>query len=236
MPKPMSKSLSEKELYQLADILDEIDNDNAMSLEEVDGLFAAMHCSPEMVPPSDFLSDIWGDETGEEDAPFEDMDEINHFLNLLMRYMNDVGKRFQEELFFPRLAIDEETGSAQGNDWAKGFLKGVRITGSFGEMIESEEEGGCFIPIFILAHEHDENLELRPFKEDIEPEKKEELIGHLCGAINRIYRYLAPHRKAYARHASGKNPIKSNKKIGRNDPCSCGSGLKYKKCCLKLLH
>ncbi|MBS0271843.1 MAG: SEC-C domain-containing protein [Proteobacteria bacterium] len=22
-------------------------------------------------------------------------------------------------------------------------------------------------------------------------------------------------------------------KIGRNDPCSCGSGKKYKKCCLK---
>ncbi len=24
-----------------------------------------------------------------------------------------------------------------------------------------------------------------------------------------------------------------NSKIGRNDPCSCGSGLKYKKCCMK---
>ena len=23
------------------------------------------------------------------------------------------------------------------------------------------------------------------------------------------------------------------KKIGRNDPCPCGSGKKYKKCCLK---
>ena len=23
---------------------------------------------------------------------------------------------------------------------------------------------------------------------------------------------------------------KNNKKIGRNDPCDCGSGLKYKKC------
>ena len=24
-----------------------------------------------------------------------------------------------------------------------------------------------------------------------------------------------------------------NKKIGRNDPCSCNSGKKYKQCCLK---
>lgn len=28
-------------------------------------------------------------------------------------------------------------------------------------------------------------------------------------------------------------PIRSEKKIGRNDPCPCGSGKKYKKCCLK---
>ncbi len=26
-------------------------------------------------------------------------------------------------------------------------------------------------------------------------------------------------------------PVKAEKKIGRNDPCSCGSGKKYKKCC-----
>jgi peptide deformylase len=27
-------------------------------------------------------------------------------------------------------------------------------------------------------------------------------------------------------------PIKKDKKIGRNEPCPCGSGKKYKKCCL----
>jgi SWIM/SEC-C metal-binding protein len=26
---------------------------------------------------------------------------------------------------------------------------------------------------------------------------------------------------------------RSEPKVGRNDPCPCGSGLKYKKCCLK---
>jgi preprotein translocase subunit SecA len=27
-------------------------------------------------------------------------------------------------------------------------------------------------------------------------------------------------------------PVRKGKKIGRNDPCPCGSGKKYKKCCL----
>lgn len=27
-----------------------------------------------------------------------------------------------------------------------------------------------------------------------------------------------------------------NQKVGRNDPCPCGSGKKYKQCCFKLAH
>lgn len=40
---------------------------------------------------------------------------------------------------------------------------------------------------------------------------------------------------AFDEAASGKkNPItRPGSKIGRNDPCPCGSGLKYKKCCLR---
>lgn len=26
-----------------------------------------------------------------------------------------------------------------------------------------------------------------------------------------------------------------SKRVGRNDPCPCGSGIKFKKCCLPLL-
>ena len=28
-----------------------------------------------------------------------------------------------------------------------------------------------------------------------------------------------------------RQPITTEKKVGRNDPCTCGSGKKYKKCC-----
>jgi preprotein translocase subunit SecA len=31
--------------------------------------------------------------------------------------------------------------------------------------------------------------------------------------------------------STGKQPVIASKKPGRNDPCSCGSGKKYKKCC-----
>jgi preprotein translocase subunit SecA len=28
-----------------------------------------------------------------------------------------------------------------------------------------------------------------------------------------------------------RKPIRNDKKVGRNDPCYCGSGKKYKNCC-----
>jgi len=30
-----------------------------------------------------------------------------------------------------------------------------------------------------------------------------------------------------------RSPVQGTVKVGRNDPCPCGSGKKYKKCCLK---
>ena len=36
----------------------------------------------------------------------------------------------------------------------------------------------------------------------------------------------------YKKPAAANKPIVKEKKIGRNDPCPCGSGKKYKKCCL----
>lgn len=40
-------------------------------------------------------------------------------------------------------------------------------------------------------------------------------------------------RKTFASHGEDevKTPVKVGEKVGRNDPCPCGSGKKYKKCC-----
>lgn len=40
-------------------------------------------------------------------------------------------------------------------------------------------------------------------------------------------------RKELYKEQKASGTIRKEKKIGRNDPCPCGSGLKYKKCCGK---
>ena len=43
----------------------------------------------------------------------------------------------------------------------------------------------------------------------------------------------SPMAQVVASRGDSKQPLKANsgKKVGRNDPCPCGSGKKYKKCC-----
>ncbi len=38
---------------------------------------------------------------------------------------------------------------------------------------------------------------------------------------------------AVTKGAAPSRPKKTGKKVGRNDPCPCGSGKKYKKCCMR---
>lgn len=43
----------------------------------------------------------------------------------------------------------------------------------------------------------------------------------------------AERRKELYKEQKASGTVRKEKKIGRNDPCPCGSGLKYKKCCGK---
>jgi uncharacterized protein YecA (UPF0149 family) len=52
--------------------------------------------------------------------------------------------------------------------------------------------------------------------------------------VTAIYRYFEPHRRLAARSArESASYRRAMPKIGRNDPCRCGSGKKYKHCCGK---
>ena len=41
----------------------------------------------------------------------------------------------------------------------------------------------------------------------------------------------ADRRKAIYKKCRARNTVIKEQKVGRNDPCPCGSGKKYKKCC-----
>src|ERR1017187_7000368 len=104
---------------------------------------------------------------------------------------------------------------------------GMRHEG-WAELVNDEEDGGCLIPMMMRCEGHDEDPEIRP--EPISPEKREEVIVHMAAGVLGAYRYFRSHRQVKPT-AHRSEPRRTVPKVGRNDPCPCGSGKKHKHCC-----
>jgi hypothetical protein len=83
------------------------------------------------------------------------LDEANEILGLMMRHWNTIaGTLFKGEVYVP-LLLEDENGTAHGNDWARGFMRGMGMRhDGWAELVNDEEHGGCMVPVFILYHEH----------------------------------------------------------------------------------
>ncbi len=105
--------------------------------------------------------------------------------------------------------------------------------GAWASLVNDEEHGGSLVPI--SAHEHDPDREMRPSKEPIPAELRERLINGAAAGVMQIYRYFkaritAPELSIF----DSQTYRRSEPKVGRNEPCPCGSGKKYKLCCGKI--
>jgi len=214
--------LTEPELDRLGEFLRNCKG--SMNIEEADGFFAALIAGPEVVPPSEYLPQVFG---GQMANIFAGIDEANDILGLMMRHWNGIANTLHKgDVYLPVLLENDER---QGNDWARGFIHGTEMRKEgWAELLADEEHAGCMVPAMILYHEHDKDPELRPGP--ISPEKREEIIVQMAAGIVRAYRYFrrGGPRTARADHIEGRV---TQGKIGRNDPCPCGSGKKYKRCC-----
>ncbi len=219
-----NEPLTDAELDRLGDFLKSCKGGKAMNVEALDGFFAALIAGPEIVMPSEYYPEVFGGEMSDT-CEFTSLDEANEILNLMMRHWNAIaGTLLKGEAYVP-LLLQDENGVALGNDWARGFMRGMHMRhDGWAELINDEKYGGSLIPMMMLYHEHDEDPETRP--DPITPDKREKLIALMAAWLMNAYEYFRKEREAdlgEARRGTGK--------IGRNDPCPCGSGKKYKKCC-----
>jgi uncharacterized protein len=223
--------LDDGELDLLGEFLDGI-GPSAMNLEEMDGYFAALVCSPNRVQMSQHLPRVWGEEFA-----FSGAEEASQILGLLMRHWNTVASTLARTLQVPDcylpVLLEDEDGVARGNDWARGFMRGVSENPvGWRELIDSDEEGGSILPMMILAHEDDPDPKMR--YPAIQAQKREDLLIQMIAGLTRIYAHFAPDRALGADAGPQVAPAPLRRvgpKIGRNDPCSCGSGKKFKLCC-----
>ena len=229
-----SQPLSDAELDRLSDILKRFGDKRAMNLEQMDGFLSALICSPDLVPPKEYLPVIWGDDMVLEDE-FSAKSILEDFLSLIMRHWNSIIDTLNSgEVYLP-LLLKDENGDWHGNDWANGFLRGMEMRREYWtDLIDDEEHGGSLAPIFALAHENSPDPAMRPYKEPVSEELRETLIVGAAAGMNKIYHYFEAQRLLGTDLPENMTTFRrSMPKIGRNEPCPCGSGKKFKHCCGK---
>ena len=232
-PSP-DRPLNDVERDRMDAILSRFHSEDAIhNAEEVDGFFAALICSPEIAKPNEYLAEIWGEMA--DDEAFADEQELQEFLGLLMRHWNSIGRKLEQDDVFTPLLFEDEEGTVYGNDWARGFMRGVSFHRAAWEELFVDELYSPLVPILALVYEHDPDPEMRPYKDGIDAERREKLILGVAAGVTAIYEYFGPERRRIAAELGGGRTSyrQAERKIGRNDPCGCGSGKKYKHCCGK---
>lgn len=223
----LSQPLSDTEIDELGDFLmSDSTPDECMDISMLDGFLTAIVIGPNMIMPSQWLPQVWG-ETPQRPMRWDSPQQMKRIMSLVMRHMNDIIWQLTEdpEHYEPLLfEHDQEEGPVLIIDeWCTGFIRGATLDSeAWQSLFESDECQGFLLPIILYGTESGwRELEEKPELE----ERHDEFAASLADCVLAIQDYWLPIRKAKStiRHAE---PAP-----GRNDPCSCGSGRKFKKCC-----
>jgi uncharacterized protein len=217
--------LNDEELARLDDLLSRASDDDAMTLEEFDGFTAATLASPAPIPADELLAEIVGTEPEALATHLPD-DDREALLRLLRRHRDNVSQQLHEgEGFSPVLAYDE-AGRVDGRGWAIGFLRGVGLRADDWSPLDDDDDFADLLdPMVRLADEFDpETGELR---EAIPVEERDALVEEMIGNAMDAFAFFQDARE---RALAPPTLRRDAPKVGRNDPCPCGSGRKYKNC------
>ena len=239
-----SRSLDEAELARLDDLLALAHPEQSMMLEEYDGFCAALACSPTPISTDDSLPVVLGAAPGVALAALPEADR-GELLSLLGRHRRAVARRLYEGEAWNAVIGSDDSGRALGDAWAIGFLRAMELhPDDWGLLDEDEVCEEAFDLILRFASEAGaaaaadaagdpeaggrsiEPLDDEPF-EPIADDEREEMIDLMLEGVGEIFARLAPAREKALKPATIRH---EGPRAGRNDPCPCGSGRKYKQC------
>lgn len=130
----------------------------------------------------------------------------------------------------------DRDGTLIAVDWAEGFLQAIMLRADAWErLFKSKRDRQLLLPILALCG--DENGEsLLGIPPDEEDRIMAEAVEFIPACVIAIDSYWRERRQASMPFAVRPplQPNQASSKIGRNDPCPCGSGKKFKKCCGKV--
>jgi uncharacterized protein len=215
--------LSDEELEELDQFLmSDATREESMDIAMLDGFLTALAIGPNTLPPSRWMPVIWGGE-----MVWESETQAKRMMSLVFRHANDIlfTLRGYPDDFEPLLYEREHEGKNIPiiDEWCIGFVRGMALDEeAWRPLLDSEEGEEMLFPIMLYGTEAGwEQLRDDPALES----RHEEFAASLGDSVIAIMDWWLPTRKA-------KSTLRREEpKVGRNDPCPCGSGKKFKQCC-----
>ncbi|HPF28128.1 MAG TPA: UPF0149 family protein [Steroidobacteraceae bacterium] len=233
--KNLYQPLDDDELTRLDDfLLDRLDLETAeeiaaaggdegiLDVTELDGLLTAIVSGPNVIVPSRWLPVVWG----ADEPVWESMEQFQDIFGLMMRHQNFIAdmllhQRDAFEPVFGEHVVDDKTYLVV-DEWCHGYMRGLELDAyawsAGGQGIDEllrpirlwgTEEGWLKVDVMDAAAKQRERDAITP-------------------SVREIYEFWLERR------ARPTSPVRrAAPRVGRNDPCPCGSGKKYKHCCLQ---
>jgi uncharacterized protein len=201
---------------------------DAMLVEELDGFVAGLLVCPDLIKPGDWLPAVWNGD--DETSPFEDIAHANRVFALIMQHYNSVALTLFEhpERYRPLLPVDTESGDVVWEVWIDGFATALDLRPEAWQRLADADEATAeaFDGLVGLIEIADADLEIpENDRKGIAAEASEQMAGWVIALSKwRLANDHTPRQVEWG-------PPPPTRKVGRNDPCPCGSGKNYKRCC-----
>jgi uncharacterized protein len=248
---------SNDELERLAtllqDLSDSLPDDEAVPLDLLDGYLTALISGPKLCTPMDALAGLFGEEWAN---AFKDTADMQEFVALTTQRWNVIASQIHPDRLMqspddlslsplitelpPELrdemiekglmtAEDADLLPAPGALWAEGYLLAIDTHQDSWSIKDPESEAGVLfdellnaISALMLPEGEERNDYLQATYERLDVSQDELLNDALFAAQDM--------RLFWLHYAPKTEPIRREALPGRNDPCPCGSGKKFKHC------
>ena len=224
---------------------DSLGERSIINIESLDGFLTGVSIGPNFIKPTAWLDEIIID------TSLLDKEAYSRFINIVTQMYNSICEARLGDIEFNILASDGQINPQfiRPVVWGYGLMRGIEA--NIGEPFELDmlpdrliESANIILapaihkmtlvdiednrlPEYLIPHD----LSIEEFQSNLEQELEVE-PQRFHKALKKLSDYWFEESKTTFIQGN-QTPVVNSVKVGRNDPCTCGSGKKFKKCCGK---